>query len=88
MKLLLLAQQPMRRRAATWYPVGRRVSARWHSTWTVEPYAYPDWVDARFAPSNFVKESAIVYPNVLSDEEASSLQQDISIRMKRYVLYV
>jgi len=81
MKLLLLAQQPMRRRAATWYPVGRRVSARWHSTWTVEPH--PDWVDARFAPSNFVKESAIVYPNVLSDEEASSLQQDISIRMKR-----
>eukprot|EP00978_Attheya_sp_CCMP212_P004497 scaffold9790_cov40-Attheya_sp.AAC.1 len=82
MKLLL---QPMRRRAATWHPVGRRVSARWHSysysTWTVEPRL--DWVDARFAPSNFVKESAIVYPSVLSDEEASSLQQDISIRMKR-----
>lgn len=50
----------------------------------------PPWnsalVDARFAPTDFSPECAVVYPDFLTKEEGELLVQDIARRMKRYVI--
>ena len=42
----------------------------------------------KFAPSDFSVSSAVVYSNFISQEEGSSILEDVQERMKRYEFYV
>lgn len=45
--------------------------------------ADPRYVDSTAAPANFSPSSAVVYPEVISEDEADALVQDIQNRMRR-----
>lgn len=45
-------------------------------------------VDLRYAPSDFTTNCAVVYRDVISSEEGELLVQDITSRMKRYVIVI
>ena len=53
---------------------------RWFGT--VQPPE--DLVNWKFAPSDFSVSSAVVYSNFVSQEEGSSILEDVLERMKRY----
>lgn len=40
-------------------------------------------VDARFAPSDFTPDASVVYPNVLTEDEANSILEDVQGRLRR-----
>lgn len=49
----------------------------------VELKADPSLVDARFAPSDFTPDASVVYPEVLTEDEANMILEDIKGRLRR-----
>lgn len=67
-------------------PVDRsliRCRRRFSSVATAVLEADASFVDARFAPSDFTPDVSVVYPNVLTEDEANLILDDIKGRLKQ-----
>ncbi|KAL3938602.1 MAG: hypothetical protein SGBAC_006519 [Bacillariaceae sp.] len=66
-------------------PAGRRLvrCRRFSSVVPAVLETDPSLVDTRFAPSDFTQNASVVYPNVLTEDEASLILDDIKGRLRR-----